>query len=255
MPIMNHIPVDELPYCEPIKKWLRDRYGKEADRIWEKTIQNYNSYLPDLPDYGGKKNGHARAIYGGLLVFALYPALPDQPPIAEMQEFINTMFMGPFSKLGKIFNLNRPFDMWLIDKVFRKSGNQDRKDIRQYPAGFVNVDEPYDSEHHAARYHFTQCPNAEFAKSHDLLHVLPLMCNSDFFGIGEIHGQLIRCGTCGNSNKCDYLIVGSNNKAAAEYETVTDEQGFLVSQRTEQKKVSRPIRELSMEESREQKNS
>ena len=235
MMIMNHVPVNELPYCEPVKKWLIDRYGKDADRIWEKTVQNYNTYLKDLPDYGGKKNGHARAIYGGLLVFALYPALPDEPPIGEMQEFVNNLFMGPFTKLGKIFNLNRSFDMWLIDKVFRKSGNRDRKDIRQYPAGFVNVDEPYDREHHAARYHFTQCPNAEFAKSHDLLHVLPLMCNSDFFGIGEIHGQLIRCGTCGNSDKCDYLIVGSKNEMAAEYETVTDEQGFLVSRRIGQK--------------------
>ena len=145
--------------------------------------------------------------------------------------------MSPFTKLGKVFNLNRSFDMWLIDKVFRKSGNRDRKDIRQYPAGFVNVDEPYDREHHAARYHFTQCPNAEFAKKHDLLHVLPLMCNSDFFGISEIHGQLIRCGTCGNSDKCDYLVVGSKNGIAAAYETVTDEQGFLVSRRIENKNV------------------
>ena len=132
---MNHVPVNELPYCEPVKKWLVDRYGKDADRIWEKTVQNYNTYLKDLPDYGGKKNGHSRAIYGGLLVFALYPALPDEPPISEMQEFVNNLFMSPFTKLGKIFDLNRSFDMWLIDKVFRKSGNRDRKDIRQYPAG------------------------------------------------------------------------------------------------------------------------
>ena len=77
----------------------------------------------------------------------------------------------------------------------------------------------------------------EFAKKHDLLHVLPLMCNSDFFGISEIHGQLIRCGTCGNSDKCDYLVVGSKNGMAAAYETVTDEQGFLVSRRIEHKNV------------------
>ena len=50
-------------------------------------------------------------------------------------------------------------------------------------------------------------------------------------GIGEIHGQLIRCGTCGNSDMCDYLVVGSKNPIAAEYETVTDEGGFLVSRK------------------------
>jgi len=227
----DHIPIDDLPYCRMVMSWLQERYGKESDSIWDKTVQNYNTYLPDLPDYGGKKNGHAKAIYGGLLIFALYPALPDQPPIEELQGFVCNMFMGSFTRLGKVFDLNRPFDMWLIDKVFRSSGNRDRKDIKKYPAGFANVDEPYDKDAHAARYHFTQCPNAEFAKSHGLLHVLPLMCNSDFFGIGEIHGQLIRCGTCGNSDKCDYLVVGNRNKIAEEYETCTDDQGFIVSRR------------------------
>ena len=80
--VMKHFPVNELPYCRLVKKWLIDRYGKNADRIWEETVRNYNTWLQDLPDYGGKKNGHARAIYGGLLVFALYPALPDEPPIS-----------------------------------------------------------------------------------------------------------------------------------------------------------------------------
>ena len=227
----NHIPINKLPYRGPVKKWLAGRYGEEAEKIWEEAVRNYNAYLRDLPDYGGGRNGHARAIYGGLLVFALYPALPDQPPVSELQGFVNKMFMGPFTALGKVFDLNRSVDMRLIDKVFRRSGDRDRADIRRYPAGFVNVDAPYDREHRAARYSFTQCPNAEFAKSHGLLHVLPLLCNADFFGIGEIHGRLIRRGTCGNSDRCDYLVVGEKNELAAEYETVTDGMGFLVSRR------------------------
>ena len=224
--------IEQLPYGKTIRSWLKERYGEaRAKKIWRQTQKNYRSYLPDLPDYGGSKNGHAKAIYGGLLIFALYPALPDRPPISELQDFVQNLFMGSFTKLGKIFDLNRPSNMRLIDIVFRKSGNRDRKDILRYPDGFVNVDAPYDKEKHAARYCFTQCPNAEFAKKHGLLHVLPLLCNSDFFGIGEIHGKLIRCGTCGNSDVCDYLVVGSNNPIAKEYETVTDAQGFLVSRK------------------------
>ena len=227
-----HMTIEQLPYRKPVRKWLKERYGeKEAGAIWAQVEKNYAAYLEDLPDYGGKKNGHARAIYGGLLVFALYPALPDQPPIGELQGFVQEMFMGAFTQLGKIFNLNRAFDMRLIDKVFRRSGDKDREMIVRYPAGFVNVDAPYDREHEAARYSFTQCPNADFAKKHGLLHVLPLLCNSDFFGISEIHGQLIRCGTCGNSSVCDYLVVGNKNPIASEYETVTDENGFLVSRK------------------------
>ena len=139
--------------------------------------------------------------------------------------------MAPFTKLGKVFDLNRSACMYLIDKVFRLSGNRDRRDAVRYPAGFINEDRPYDRKNHAASYRFTQCPNAEFARKHGLLHIMPLLCNSDFYGISEIHGQLIRCGTCGNSCACDYLVVGSDNPLAAEYETLTDEQGFLVSRR------------------------
>ena len=106
-----------------------------------------------------------------------------KPPVSELQDVVQEMFMSSFKKLGKIFNLNRPRDMWLIDKVFRMSGNRDRKDAVKYPAGFINVDAPYDKTNHAASYCFTQCPNAEFAKSHGLLHVLPLLCNSDYWGI------------------------------------------------------------------------
>lgn len=235
----RHMTIEQLPYGKPVRDWLRERYGEtEANKIWAQTQENYRSWLTDLPDYGGKKNGHAKAIYGGLLIFALYPALPDQPPISELQDFVQRLFMAPFTKLGKLFDLNRPSHMRLIDKAFRKSGNRDRRDILKYPAGFVNVDAPYDPEHHAARYSFTQCPNAEFAKKHGLLHVLPLLCNSDFFGIGELHGQLIRCGTCGNSSACDYLVVGSENPIAAEYETATDDRGFLVSR----KRAPEPVR-------------
>lgn len=229
----NHIPVSKLPYRKPVKKWLCERYGNEqAEEVWKKTVEQYNSYLPDLPDYGGKKNGHAMAIYGGLLIFSLYPLLPDQPPISELQDFVSNMFMGSFVKLGKIFDLNRPSNMKLINKIFKKSGDGDRRDITKYPAGFINVEEAYDKENHIARYHFTQCPNAEFAKQHNLLHVLPLMCNSDFFCIEQLHGTLIRCGTCGNSDKCDYCVVGNRNPLANEYVIVTDEQGFLVSRKS-----------------------
>lgn len=225
----------KLPHWKPVQKWLADRYGTDADAIRRRVEENYNLYLSEIPDYGGKKNGHARAIYGGLLIFALYPALPDQPSVSELQSFVQNLFMKPFTMLGKVFNLNRSADIRLIDIVFRRSGNRDRKDILKYPDGFVNVDEAFDKEHNAARYSFTQCPNAEFAKNKGLIHVLPLLCNSDFFGISELHGTLIRRGTCGNSDRCDYCVVGNRNPLAEEYEIVTDEHGFLVSRRKESK--------------------
>ena len=227
----EHIPIEKLPQTKQIKAWLKERYGDGAKAIWRNTAANYNSFLDEIPDTGGRKNGHAGAIYGGLLVFAWYTALPNQPPIEELQPFVNEIFFGSFTKLGRLFDLNRPFDMALIDKVFRRSGDRDRKDILKYPAGFVNVDHPYDKKRRAARYKFTQCPNADFAKKHGLLHVLPLLCNCDYFGISQLHGKLIRHGTCGNSSVCDYCVMGDRNPIAKKYVTVTDENGFLVSRK------------------------
>ena len=106
--VENHIKLEELQYCKIVKKWLIERYGREkAIKIWKKTKKQYNRYLIDLPDYGGKKNGHAMAIYGGILIFSLYPNLPDQPPISEIQDFVNDLFYGPFTKLGNVTTTSR----------------------------------------------------------------------------------------------------------------------------------------------------
>ena len=100
--MMEHMTIDQLPYGNTVHTWLKERYEDTlAETIWRQTEENYAAYLKDLPDYGGKKNGHAKAIYGGLLVFALYPALPDQPPIQELQEFVQQMFMSFFKMSGE----------------------------------------------------------------------------------------------------------------------------------------------------------
>lgn len=97
-----YMTIEQLPYGKPVQSRLKERYGEaEADRIWEQTRENYQNYLRDLPDYGGSKNGHAKAIYGGLLIFALYPALPDQPPISELQNFVQNLLWGLLQSSGR----------------------------------------------------------------------------------------------------------------------------------------------------------
>ena len=217
-------------YEDRIRKWLKARYGREQmELIWEQTIVEYKRYLNESPDYGGTKNGHSMSIYGSMLVFAMIDSLPDTPRMSELQELTQTLFMEPFVKLGKVFDLNRERDIALIDKAFRRVAKRDRKDREKWPCGFHTVYDGFDKTKGTTRYHFTQCPVAEFAKKHNMLDKLPLMCNCDYFGIEQIHGQLIREGTCGNAGGCDYLIVGSENPIAQQYETTADEKGFLIS--------------------------
>ena len=67
----------------------------------------------------------------------MYPLLPDHPPVEGLQEFVTNLFMSQFVKLGKVFNLNRSFDMWLIKKVFQNVGKKTKNNthnIRQVSA-------------------------------------------------------------------------------------------------------------------------
>ncbi|MDD6267889.1 MAG: hypothetical protein PUA92_08440 [Clostridium sp.] len=43
------------------------------------------------------------------------------------------------------------------------------------------------------------CLKYRICEKHNLMHVLPLFWNSDYWGISRIHGILIRYGTCGKS--------------------------------------------------------
>lgn len=144
----EHMQLRDMPkFCAEIEAWLNARYEEaEGKKLWEATGRQYGEYLKEFPDYGGKKTSHALAIYGSIVIFSLYPLLPDHPPAEELQELVTSLFMSGFVKLGKIFDLNRSFDMWLIDKVFQGVGKRDRKLYAQHPVCFCNVSEPYDKK-------------------------------------------------------------------------------------------------------------
>lgn len=144
----SHMELSELSkFCSKITGWLNARYGEEqGGQIWNAVCEQYNEYMKEIPDYGDSKNTHALAIYGAILIFSLYPLLPDHPPVEELQDLVQNMFMEPFVKLGKILDLNRKMDMKLINFVFKKTGDKERKQIKQYPDTFCNVEAPFDKE-------------------------------------------------------------------------------------------------------------
>ena len=69
---------------------------------------------------------------------------------------------------------------------------------------------PYDPAL-GARYRFTSCPIADFARRHGYEALMPAMCNPDYPTLGAMHGGLIRTSTCANGPYCDYWIVGDQS--------------------------------------------
>ena len=211
-----------------VRKLLRRYYDeKTAADLWEKIQLQYCEYLKEEPALGGAKI--TVSIYDPILIFAWYAVVPDKPPLEDVQQDVFDCFMGSFTALGKIFNLNRKLDNRLAGKIFRKTSDTRKEEIKRLPASFRMGGFDYDEENGVIRYSFTQCPNAEFAKRHHMEDVLPVMCNCDHFAMQKLHATLIREGTCCTGACCDYCIVGDQSPLAKEYALVRQDNGLLIS--------------------------
>ncbi len=215
--------------AEKCVRKLLDRYydEKTAAELWEKIQFQYCEYLKDEPALAGSKI--TASIYDPILIFAWYAVIPDKPPLEDVQQDIYDCFMGSFDFLGKVFNLNRKLDNRLAGKIFRKTSDIRKEEIKKFPESFRMGGFGYDRENGIVRYSFTQCPNAEFAKRHHMEDVLPVMCNCDHMAMQKLHAVLIRVNTCITSDYCDYCIAGDKNPIAGEYELKKTENGLWVS--------------------------
>ncbi len=211
-----------------VLRLLRRCYDKKtASMLWEDIQLQYAEYLKKEPALGGVKI--TTSIYDPILIFAWYTVAPDKPPLEEVQREIFKCFFGSFTALGMIFDLNRRFDNRLANRIFQKANDIRVREINRFPASFRMGYCSYDRQSGAVRYSFTQCPNAEFAKRHQMENVLPVMCNCDHMAMKKLHAALIRKGTCCTAECCDYCIVGDQNPIAEKYKLKTAENGLWIS--------------------------
>ena len=211
-----------------VLKLLHRYYDEKASAdLWEKVQLKYCEYLKDEPALAGSKI--TVRIYDPILIFAWHAVVPDKPPMEDVQQDIYDCFMGSFDLLGRIFDLNRKADNRLAGRIFKKTSDIRKEEIRKFPESFRMGDFDYVKENGIVRYSFIQCPNAEFAKRHHMEDVLPVMCNCDHLAMQKLHAKLIRKGTCCTAGCCDYCIVGDKNPLAEEYELAKADNGLWIS--------------------------
>ena len=220
-------------YSEAVKQVITDCLKKqfskkEADILWEKIQLKYTEYLQTLPYLGGAKDNHNApgGTYDCIALFAYYEVLDRKPSIQEIYEMNNAILLPPFRKLGKLFNINHPWQLKLLNFVFETTAKRDQKKHHSCPAGYIMQTEPFDPKT-GIHYRFEQCPIAEFAKAHDLLEIMPAICNGDYPAMELLHAGQIRTTTCANGNVCDYWIVGDKSPYLKKYPKKTDEQGYF----------------------------
>lgn len=214
-------------YTKPCKKQIRAKIAlhyplSQQEAVWERVQLQYVDFLKDWrTDLGGKKNFHngKGGTYDCIALMAYYVVCKEVTSLAEIEEMEGNLFLTAFRKL-KFVNANRPFIKKLLYRAFVNAKKQCDTwgDFEMHIAPFEKDQPIY--------YEFTACPTAEFAKKHDLLEVMPALCNPDFEAMELIHARLVRKTTCSNGCKCDYTICGDRGEFLNAHPEYRDEAGY-----------------------------
>lgn len=194
----------------------------EIDAVFTKIQQQYASYLKDYrTDLGGKANFHngVGGTYDCIAVFSYYAVCKEVTSFQEIEEMYGGLILPAFEKL-RFVDANRPIFRLLLYLAFAVSAKKCAKwgdyKVTVHP---MRKGEPI-------RYEFTACPVAEFAREHDMLAILPALCNVDYAAMECLRARLVRTSTCGNGTVCDYAICGDRDSYLKEHEEYRDEQGY-----------------------------
>ena len=215
-------------YSKACKKQIQSKIAlhyPQAERkaIWEKVQRQYAEFLSDWrTDLGGKRNFHngAGGTYDCIALMAYYTVCKEVTSLAELEEMESALFLPAFRLLSKFVDCNKPLFRKLMYRSFKNAEKQCARwhDYEMYVA-------PYDKSK-PIYYEFTACPAAEFARQHDLLEVMPALCNPDFTGMELLRARLIRKTTCANGCKCDYTICGDKDPYLNDHPEYRDAAGY-----------------------------
>lgn len=195
---------------------------EEREAVWEKVQKKYVEFLSDWrTDLGGKKNFHngSGGTYDCIALMAYYVVCKEVTSLDEIEEMEGNLFLTAFRKL-KFVDCNKP----IFKKLMYFSFLNAKKQCDAWGDYKMNV-APFD-KNGPIYYEFTECPSAQFAKKHDLLEVMPALCNPDFEAMELIHAKLVRKTTCSNGCKCDYTIFGDRDEALRNHPEYRDENGY-----------------------------
>ena len=214
-------------YTKPCKKQIQEKIARhyppeEREAVWTRVQEKYVQFITDWrTDLGGKKNFHngCGGNYDCVALMAYYTVCKSVTSLAEIEEMEGELFLPAFRKL-KFVNVNRPIFKRLLYFAFKNA----KKKCDRWGDFKMNI-APYEKGK-PIYYEFTECPTAEFAKSHDLLEVMPALCNPDFAGMELIHARLVRKTTCANGCKCDYTICGDCDEYLKAHPEYRDEAGY-----------------------------
>lgn len=221
----NHLKFSKITK-KVILTYLRDHYDSaKEEALYEALEKQYEAFLIDMPNLGGKKNGQAQSVYDCVALFALYEVVPEKPSLGVFEELVNQVFV-PQMKRAFYANLNFSPMLRMAHKIFWHVCRKSDLHRQDWVGNYHMSVEPFDPEV-GIRYHFTTCPVADFARKHGYTRLMPAMCNPDYPTLAALQAGLIRTKTCATDDCCDYWIVGSRSPHLKNHPQYRDPQGYI----------------------------
>ncbi len=216
-----------------LKEHLNSKYGKkQSAEIWAEIKRIYESYLVDLPYIGGAKNPMADQLYDSLVCFAYWEALPEKESVEEFKVTVDSVFFGynirTFPKwfsgqnqhlLNAVAFIAKPFIEYSINRHVRSG---------EWNNAWKVLVNPKKKPKEGLRAVLVGCPICDFAKSHDLMFLMPAMCNGDYGSMPYLRLDTIRPKTVARGhNVCDNFIVNNESGLFEKYPVKVDENGYM----------------------------
>lgn len=214
-------------YSKPCKRQIQLKIAlhypaAEREAIWDQVQRQYAAFLSDWQtDLGGSRNFHngTGGTYDCIALMSYYTVCRAVTTVAEIEAMESALFLPAFRAL-RFVDCNKSFWQRILHGSFAASEKKCNA-WRDYEMSVA----PY-RKGKPICYEFTACPIAEFARQHDLLDVMPAMCNPDYAAMELLHARLVRTTTCAIGCKCDYTICGDRDDYVASHPEYVDEQGF-----------------------------
>lgn len=186
---------------------LRRQYGREfTTEALRRGKQIYRRMLQEAPDVGSD-NPMAGNLYESFVLLALYEGSGRRISEDGLRQMTrDVMHFPPLRLMGLGMDYRRAGGVQNANRLFHAYARW----IRRHPQyREVSWDFHFDRKKHrdGTFYWFTHCPIEQYCKSHDLIHILPVLCDIDHMSAELLHARLERHQTLATGGRvCDYWI-------------------------------------------------
>lgn len=192
-------------------KYFRKQYGgSEVNRLWNKTLELYKSFVEEAPDIGGKENNMSNNLYMALAAFAFYEVADKRITPEELKKLMTEYMPKSIPVLSALMDFNNPKNQEKLKKRYEKykALSDDKLNNGEWGNSWRVELNPHNRKKGVA-FDLVGCPLADFAKRHGYTEIMPVLCDFDYLTASLMHARLIREHTVAEGNEyCDYWYLG-----------------------------------------------